>query len=227
MSKYASVSQYRHANKTIAIVQSDRLLGECLHTSLQTIMACKVLGNWVRLAELPMDSGSNTADIVVISFAALQRATLQTLKSLQQKNHQLRVVLTHFPVLCQSEPQFAEILAFVHAVVLEGASLNRLVAQIKSVIDDEYAAIEEVSSSGELQLVDVRLTRREKQITLAIKGGLSNKEIARALHIELSTVKNHVHNIIDKLGVDTRWEAVSIAEFNGLLGDDVPLARFA
>jgi DNA-binding NarL/FixJ family response regulator len=48
------------------------------------------------------------------------------------------------------------------------------------------------------------LTRREREIALLIGDGLSNKEIAKDLKIGPSTVKNHVHNILDKLGVRRR-----------------------
>jgi two-component system nitrate/nitrite response regulator NarL len=54
-----------------------------------------------------------------------------------------------------------------------------------------------------------RLTPREGQVIDLIDRGLSNKEIARALHIAPSTVKNHVHNILEKCQVHRRLDAVS------------------
>ncbi len=54
-----------------------------------------------------------------------------------------------------------------------------------------------------------RLTPRERQVVDLIDRGLSNKEIARTLHISLSTVKNHVHNILEKCEVHRRLDAVS------------------
>jgi two-component system nitrate/nitrite response regulator NarL len=54
-----------------------------------------------------------------------------------------------------------------------------------------------------------RLTAREHEILGLIDEGLSNKQIARRLCIELSTVKNHVHNILEKLRVDRRSEAAA------------------
>jgi two-component system, NarL family, nitrate/nitrite response regulator NarL len=53
------------------------------------------------------------------------------------------------------------------------------------------------------------LTSRERQIVALIDEGLSNKEIATRLRIELATVKNHVHNILDKLHVRRRGEAAA------------------
>jgi two-component system, NarL family, nitrate/nitrite response regulator NarL len=59
------------------------------------------------------------------------------------------------------------------------------------------------------QSIESRLTRREIEILDLIDQGLSNKEIARRLTIELSTVKNHVHNVLEKLHVSRRSEAAA------------------
>jgi ATP/maltotriose-dependent transcriptional regulator MalT len=53
------------------------------------------------------------------------------------------------------------------------------------------------------------LTARERQIVQLIAQGLSNKEIGSQLFIEVATVKNHVHNILEKLQVTRRGEAVA------------------
>lgn len=57
----------------------------------------------------------------------------------------------------------------------------------------------------------VRLTEREQQILGLIRGGLSNKQIGQQLCIEVPTVKNHVHHILEKLGVDGRHDAAAVA----------------
>ncbi len=56
---------------------------------------------------------------------------------------------------------------------------------------------------------EASLTRRESEIVGLIGQGMTNKEISRRLHIELSTVKNHVHNILEKLRVTGRGAAVA------------------
>jgi two-component system, NarL family, nitrate/nitrite response regulator NarL len=54
------------------------------------------------------------------------------------------------------------------------------------------------------------LTEREMEILRLIQQGLPNKMISRQLGIELSTVKNHVHSILAKLGAHNRGEAISL-----------------
>jgi DNA-binding NarL/FixJ family response regulator len=53
------------------------------------------------------------------------------------------------------------------------------------------------------------LTARESEIVRLIDQGLSNKEIAVRLGIEVATVKNHVHNLLEKLRVHRRAEAAA------------------
>jgi DNA-binding CsgD family transcriptional regulator len=55
------------------------------------------------------------------------------------------------------------------------------------------------------------LTCREREILELIATGLQNKEVARELHISSVTVRNHVQNILAKLDVHSKLEAVSLA----------------
>lgn len=56
------------------------------------------------------------------------------------------------------------------------------------------------------------LTQREKQIAALLSEGFSNKKIAQQLTIEVSTVKNHVHNMFAKIGVHSRLQAVQVLQ---------------
>jgi two-component system, NarL family, nitrate/nitrite response regulator NarL len=61
-----------------------------------------------------------------------------------------------------------------------------------------------------------KLTARELDVLRLIEEGRSNKEIAAELSIELPTVKNHVHRILEKLHVHSRSEAAARAHRQGL-----------
>jgi two-component system, NarL family, nitrate/nitrite response regulator NarL len=67
-----------------------------------------------------------------------------------------------------------------------------------------------------LDPIEEKLTARELDVLRLIEEGLSNKEIAAALSIELPTVKNHVHRILEKLHVHRRSEAAARARRHGL-----------
>ena len=73
------------------------------------------------------------------------------------------------------------------------------------------------SVAGEHKVAGTLLTRREREILRLVGEGLSNKAIASTLRIELATVKNHVHNILEKLRVGSRTAAVAAARARGEL----------
>jgi len=64
------------------------------------------------------------------------------------------------------------------------------------------------------------LTVREREVLTILTRGSSTKEIAEALFISVSTVRNHIQNIFDKLGVHSRSEAIVYAYQNGLIGSN-------
>jgi DNA-binding NarL/FixJ family response regulator len=55
------------------------------------------------------------------------------------------------------------------------------------------------------------LTQREEQVLELVKQGLTNREIARTLWIAESTVKAHIHHVLQKLGARSRTEAVALS----------------
>ena len=61
------------------------------------------------------------------------------------------------------------------------------------------------------------LTQREKEVLRLLAGGYSNREIAKALFVAEGTVKNHVSNILTKMGVRDRTRAVLKAAERGFL----------
>jgi DNA-binding CsgD family transcriptional regulator len=66
------------------------------------------------------------------------------------------------------------------------------------------------------------LTLREEQVLDWIAAGLQNKEIAHRLGISPATVRNHVHSVLEKLGVHSKLEAISLALRNGWSRDPQP-----
>jgi len=66
-----------------------------------------------------------------------------------------------------------------------------------------------LAAERSLSSYPMKLTTREAQVGALIERGLSNKQIARELGIGLPTVKNHVHNILEKLDVHGRGEAAA------------------
>jgi two-component system nitrate/nitrite response regulator NarL len=83
------------------------------------------------------------------------------------------------------------------------ASLYRRVAMLSQAGNDSASA-----GNGHIPPM-VPLSRRELQIAHLIDSGLTNKQIGRELGIEAATVKNHVHNMCEKLDVHRRGEVAA------------------
>jgi two-component system, NarL family, nitrate/nitrite response regulator NarL len=98
------------------------------------------------------------------------------------------------------------------AFVDNDGSFDELVVTVLDALNGEFACSPRISALmcerlANLASVGQRpetLTRREREIAVLIGEGLSNKEIANDLRIGPSTVKNHVHNILEKLNVRRR-----------------------
>jgi DNA-binding NarL/FixJ family response regulator len=75
----------------------------------------------------------------------------------------------------------------------------------------------ERDSNREAQLAIDRLTSREREVLRALAEGLSDKEIARRLHVGVGTVHTHVANILSKLEVSSRLQALVFAVRHGLV----------
>ncbi len=86
-----------------------------------------------------------------------------------------------------------------------------------AVASSMFARLSELSVEHQRQqkLGALRLTSREMQILRLLADALPNKAIAQELGLSIHTVKNHVHNILEKLQVETRSQAVEAADQRG------------
>jgi two-component system, NarL family, nitrate/nitrite response regulator NarL len=112
--------------------------------------------------------------------------------------------------------------------VARGANLDELVHSAQCAMRDEVYCSPKAVGQLFHRLTDLappviaparehELTRREQQVLELITNGLSNKQIARTLGIELSTVKNHVHRVLEKLNVQRRSQLTAFARGRGAI----------
>ena len=180
---------------------------------------------------------ASTNDIVVLGTAAATDEGLRLAAALEPDvvlldtamidgvwvAQQLATAMAAPKIIALAVPRTEEeLLVLVEAGVLgyvtREQSVDDVVAAIRSVVREEVVCSPKMHTLVVKRLralaaefappVHPRLTAREHEILELIAQGLSNKEIASALRIERSTVKNHVHNILDKLQVQTRIAAV-------------------
>ncbi len=70
---------------------------------------------------------------------------------------------------------------------------------------------------NQVQRAIERITPREREVLQALTNGLSDKEIAERLHVGVGTVRNHFASIFNKLGVQSRLQALLISARRGVV----------
>jgi DNA-binding NarL/FixJ family response regulator len=146
--------------------------------------------------------------------------------------------------LCEANPEFAALVLTAsldraeHARAIEAGAAGvlhksadvdeimdatrRLAAGETLISSDELAEMLRLAGQSREELREARasieqLTRREMQVLEALAEGLTNREIAERLHMSVDTERTHMMNILSKLGVHSRLQALLFAARYGLI----------
>jgi DNA-binding NarL/FixJ family response regulator len=170
---------------------------------------------------------THTVDVLLVSVGLPNQDALQLTRSTMDNTPATKVV-----ILGLSEENQQDTLRYIEAgaagYIVRDSSLHELIEVIRLAQRGEahvstrmagammerlfrlarvFAAVENRMDG------DVRLTSRELEVLQFISQGLTNQEIAARLVVEVGTVKNHVHRILEKLNVSSRQEAASYLAF--------------
>ncbi|MGD0364264.1 MAG: response regulator transcription factor [Bryobacteraceae bacterium] len=173
-------------------------------------------------------------DILLLDLKMPGLDGLATLQRLQTSKHKTRVI-----VLTASEDknEFVQAMKLgTSGIVLKQSATDLLIKSIRKVnageiwldshttaavmrqfatgADEAPAGAAPTSSSRERERS--LLSQREREIVALVAQGFKNKEMAEKMFISEQTVKNHLHNIFDKLGVSDRLELALYAIHNNL-----------
>ena len=200
----------------VVVVAEVRLYREGLAASLAGRPGLRVLGAVSNRDEALAISSAARPDVIVIDMS--MRDALQLVRAIRNQDPRIRVVT--FAVEESEGDIVACAEAGVAGYVSSDASVEDLVATIASCTRGElicsprvaatlFQRVCSLANDGRRDAGGSPLTGREQQIVALIERGFSNKEIAQRLNIEVPTVKNHVHNLLEKLKVTTRAEAAA------------------
>lgn len=201
----------------VMVIAEVRLYREGLGSSLAGRKNISVVGLAATRDEALDLIESSRPEVVVLDMTT--RDSLQIVRSINGTARPVKILAFGIEGLEREILACAE--AGVAGYVYCQASMDELVAAIESVVRGELlcpprmAAIllrrlSSLASGGKEPSDNPNLTAREHEVIMLIDGRFSNKEIAQRLHIEVATVKNHVHSILGKLNATNRAEAAAV-----------------
>ena len=213
----------------VIIIQPNHLFCDALDFYLRSLEpSLSVVGRATEAWEILDSLHSLHPDIILVDLRIPAREGINEVRLLRRVYPQARVLMTGLTEL------ESDVMACVEAGAAGYLSKKASLAELRQTV--EAAAVGEALISPKiagtlfgrirdsayqrerLRALDlVRLTRREQEIISFIRKSFSNKEIAVQLNIEVQTVKNHVHNILEKLQLCGRREVVRYAIENGLI----------
>jgi len=205
------------------IAGGTRVHREALAVALSQARGVRVLGTASHREEILARLVEAPPDIVLVDFAMPEAATI--VAEIRRRTPSVKVVAITLGETEAEVIQLAE--AGVAGYVLPDGSLDDLIIAVESAVRGELycpprvaftllrrvgaIALGSVTASKEQAALSPvhELTGREREILQLVDQGMSNKQIARHLGIEVATAKNHVHNILQKLHVHRRIDASS------------------
>jgi DNA-binding NarL/FixJ family response regulator len=210
------------------IVEDSRVLREGLVALLKD-------SNGVKVLAAVGSSGAESLmfkmkpQLVILSQRLHRPSCMQLIKKIKQEVPESGLVVMDLIIGQKEVMDFVQ--AGVCGFILSTATLDDFIETVQAVARGEKVLPEPLTTSLFSQIVDngfesgslpslkegVRITKREQEIIALLEKGLSNKEIAQNLNLATYTVKSHVHNILEKLGLHSRLQVVAFSQYrNGL-----------
>jgi two-component system nitrate/nitrite response regulator NarL len=207
----------------VLLIEDNRLLREGIAAALEDhggfeVIAVAEDGDAIE----KLKETGKSPDVVLLDLGLEKTSSLQLMELLRLELPETGIIA--MDIL----PEQADLIEFVEAggsgFILKSASLDDYVSTIQSVAEGKKVLPTVLTASLFTHIVEsalnsgngipesaVKLTVREKEIVALISEGLSNKEIATRLHIATHTVKSHVHNILEKLTLNSRLQIAAFA----------------
>lgn len=197
----------------VLVIEDNRLARDRLAALLDAQPGCTVVA-----AVEGVDAGllrvrDARPDVVLVGASVGNRISHRFVERMRTTAPEVRVIV--IDLLPVEEDVVAFVKAGAAGLVAKRATIDEIVATVRSVAGNakvipppfasalfSYIAHESVGRSARA----ARLSKREREVMELIADGLRNKEIAGRLEIVTDTVKSHVHNILEKLALRTRFE---------------------
>jgi DNA-binding NarL/FixJ family response regulator len=206
----------------VLLVHDTPLICSVIAATLEDEPDIKVVGYATSVDEALAQAAKLDVDVVLVSTRLPDKGALRLTQAMTGADPSVKIL-----VLGLTESK-EHILRYVEAgadgYVLKDDSVNELVTHIRAahsgkafaspkIVAALMSRVQELSQTAEEIKMDLpesaELTPREIEVLRLIEQGLTNQEIANRLVIEVGTVKNHVHSILQKLDVSSRHDAAA------------------
>ena len=210
----------------LLLVNETRLMGNIIAAALEGEIDIHVLACVTGIDDAMQVVREKDVDVALVSTRLPDQGALKLTHAITEFTPSTKVLALGLTEEKQHVLRYVE--AGATGYVLKEASLESLIETIRAAREGKVfvspkiaAAIMERLSNLARLFSDVEnnitdtteLTSRELEVLKLIGAGQTNQQIAEHLVIEVGTVKNHVHNILDKLHVSSRGEAAAYLAF--------------
>lgn len=210
----------------ILLIEDNRLLREGISVMLKKqpdMNVVTTIGNCENILAL---IGKLKPNIVLLDLDLKSQNSLQIVKLVKKNFQETKMIVMDLIPLQADVFEFVQ--AGVSGFMLKDISVAEFLKTIRSVYEGTQVLPSHLTGSLFSQIVEhaingykpsmleesVHMTKRERQVIELIADGSTNKEIAQKLHLSTYTVKSHVHNILEKLALNTRVQIAKHAYFS-------------
>ncbi len=219
-----------HAQIRILIADDHAIFRDGLRRLLEAEPGLRVVGEAADGEQAVQLVRQLKPDVLLLDLAMPRMPGLETLRELTTAATPVRTMLLTAAI---ERPQILEALQLgARGVVLKESATQLLLKGIRAIMDGQYWVGQESVSDLVKTLRELSpatpeesrkkkfgLTPRELEIISTIVSGYSNRDIAQKFNISEQTVKHHLTNVFDKLGVSSRLELALFAVNHSLLSN--------
>jgi DNA-binding NarL/FixJ family response regulator len=213
----------------VLIVDDHALFRRGLEMVLEEQGDIEVVGEGSDGNEAVEKAGDLLPDVVLMDIRMPRRGGIEACTAIKSTVPSAKIVM--LTISDEEEDLFEAIKAGASGYLLKEISIDEVPQAVRAVqggqslispsmaskLITEFAALAKRSAERQQQVPAPKLTDREMEVLRLVAKGLGNREIARELFISENTVKNHVRNILEKLQLHSRMEAVVYAVREKLL----------
>ncbi|GGK58323.1 response regulator transcription factor [Planomonospora sp. ID91781] len=207
----------------VLIVDDHALIRRSLEMALAAEADIEVVGEASDGQEAVELADRLTPDVVLMDVRMPRRSGIEATREIKASAPSIRIIM--LTVSDEEEDLFEAIKAGATGYLLKNVQLDEVPEVVRGVHEgqslinpamatkliNEFATMSRKEAERPPQLPVPRLTDREMEVLRLVAKGMNNREIAKQLFISENTVKNHVRNILDKLQLHSRMEAVVYA----------------